>query len=158
MVLDPKTSFAFRVTFDKGEESGGQLPVTLGFTKISGIKGNTKVIEIKEVSVYEKSHRFPGRVNYGNVRLERGIDTDRFMLQWWAQISGLNRTGDGPGRHYKMDVFIESLDHNGVADGFSLRLFNAWPSSVNFGDLDAQKSDIWIHSVELANDGFSVGG
>jgi len=155
MPIDPLNSYSFVVSFIPDIQVTQTIPRLFGCSKITGIEGKAEVIEIKEFSNLDTTHRFPGRISFNAVRLEKGLDLSGFLIEWWNKVSA-DTSGRGPGRHYKMNVRIRSQDVQGGDSGLVLELLNAWPSALRISSFDASSSGILFHSVDLIHDGFTI--
>lgn len=136
----PLINFHFQV------EWGGSR---IGFSEVSGLKVETKIIEYREGSspVYSPI-KIPGGQQYSNIILKRGaFKGDNEFYKWFntVSLSSIERR----------DVTISLLDekHEPI---MVWRILNAWPTSVKYAELNAMKSKILIERLELAHEGIRV--
>ena len=76
---DPLKSFSFLVEIDG-------IP-SASFQSVSGLAAEAEVIEYREgADKLTSSRKLPGRVEYPNVTLTRGLTTSRDLWEWWLTV------------------------------------------------------------------------
>jgi len=134
---DPATNFRFQVDC---------IFTRAGFSKISGIKEESDVIEYREGTDSAYLQKFPGMRKYPEMTFERGMTREaRGLLDWrkWVikEIVG-----------YKVQTQVVVNTAPGVVVR-RVTLPSSWPSALEMSDLDAKASEIAIESMTLQHEG-----
>ncbi|MBT1699056.1 phage tail protein [Fulvivirgaceae bacterium PWU4] len=138
---DPPMAFRFGVFFFfKGIIPN---PIDIRFQKVSGLSAAIETSSTDEGKAnLSAGYRFPEKVTYENLRLERGltllsplnIELDKAMTQL---------------KLYPSDVLVILFDESNLP--FSAWLFRkAYPVKWSLSDFDANASQIVVESMELA--------
>ena len=125
----------------------------MGFTEVSGLDFETEVIEYREGNskTYNKTKQ-PGLTKYSNVTLKRGVFLGDFeFFELWRKTIFFQ---EGAAK-FRRDVAIRLLDeeHKPI---ITWVLSNAWPSKIQFSDLNADGNEVLIETMELVNEGISI--
>jgi phage tail-like protein len=151
---DPFRGFKFMVSV--------QGIAKAGFQKVSGLKESTEVTPYREGTDAVTPRKLPGLTEYDNVTLEHGLSKDNSFREWRDQIIKLGKE-DGGGEEaprpsgvtpddFRRSVTITMFDKAGnEVKEWELR--EAWPASLEIGDLDAMSSDVVIETLELTHEG-----
>lgn len=136
----PLSGYHFQV------EWGGER---VGFEEISGLEVKTQVIEYREGN-YKDYHslKMPGRTEYGNIKLSRGVfEGDNELFEWFNTIM-LNKVE-------RRDITISLLNevHEPVV---VWKIKNAFPAGLKWDRLDSNESKVFLEYVELAHEGLAV--
>ena len=134
-ILDPAVAFRFEV-----QARGANL----GFSKVSGLREESEIIEYREGTDAIQHRKIPGLRTFPNLVLERGVGPGQELIIWRddvircvdfrAQVSVLVKNCDGtPARAYQFE--------------------KAWPVALEFTDLDAGASEVQIEMMEIAHEG-----
>ena len=151
--VDPYQGIFFKVVFP--EFNQGQ---PLAFSKVSGISEETEAAEYRTGYDPPVKRQLKGITSFGDVTFEDGLDPDDTLRQWRQLIISSDY---GPGKinrripisiQYKSTVEVTIEDEAGNAL-HEFKILNAWPMSVEIGDLDAGSSDVVIRSVVFKNEG-----
>ena len=152
----------------------------LGFSVVSGVSVSNEMITYREGGMNTHMHKMPGQSDFGPITLSKGMlsgESDLYMgqqfLHSWA--------GGGPGRlgstkednDFRCDVLVKVFDHpvtvasyydpdadetreseNLGSIRFGFKIYNAWPASYSFTDLNAGDSSIMIQQLVLNHEGF----
>jgi len=136
----PLVKFHFQV------EWGG---TQIGFTEVSGLNVETKVVEYRHGASPQYSKvKMPGLQEYGNITLKRGtFATDNEFYNWWNTVK-LNTIE-------RRDITISLLNesHEPVV---VWKVNNAWPVKVESTDLKADGNEVAIESMEIAHEGITI--
>ena len=179
---DPIRNFRFLVTFKplNSTNSGSNwLPpaggkVTVGFTSVSGLSVTTDSIPYREGGYNTTVHQIPGQSSFAPLTLQRGVvlGTDqhwKWMRKLFATIQG--GTNRNSNENFRCDIEIAVLSHpiagsgsNGTQaatdykDHVAMRfnVYNAWPTSVAYSDLNAGDNAIFVEQLSLVHEGFDV--
>jgi phage tail-like protein len=137
---DPLKSFSFLVEIDG-------IP-SASFRSVSGLAAEAEVIEYREgADKLTSSRKLPGRVEYPNVTLRRGLTTNRDLWEWWKTVRD--------GTLQRRTVVITLLNDAGEPV-LRWRLREAWIAGIEFSELDASKNEIAIETIELAHEGLEL--
>ncbi len=137
---DPFKSFSFLVEID-GVASAG-------FKAVSGLAAEAEVVEYREgADKMSSSRKLPGRVEYPNVTLKRGLATSRDLWDWWTTVRD--------GALQRRSVAITLLD-DARQPVLRWLLREAWPVKWEISELDASKNEIAIETLELAHEGLEL--
>jgi phage tail-like protein len=138
--IDPYKNFRFVVDID-GNRAGG-------FTRVSGLAAEAEMIEYRQgADGLTSTRKLPGRVEYSNVTLRRGLTADRFLWDWWKTIV------TGSVQRRTVGIILLDDDGNEVLRWF---LNEAWIAKIEVSDLDAEGNEVAIESIELAHEGLEL--
>ena len=139
---DPLRGLKFRVTVP-----GIPFLGNMGFSKITGISQEAELIEYREGDEPLAQRKMPGLIKTGEATLERGIAhvTTAEGLVAWKEAASTALAGpvDGAESLYRQNMNIQVMNRLGVVD-WQITLVNAWPRVIEYGDLDANTSDVWL--------------
>ena len=135
---DPLRNFRFRIEIDGIQAAG--------FSEVAIEPTTTEVVEYREGGDPSHVRKLPGLTKFGNVTLKRGVSASLELFNWHlqvvrGQISGARR-----------NVIIVVLDEAGQ-DVARFHVSDAWPTKYDPGDLNAKGNEVFIESLELANEG-----
>lgn len=186
---DPIRNFKFQVNITKNLGRGNTpLLARAGFMSVSGLGTQTEVIPYREGGFNTTTHKLPGQSDFPPIQLQRGV-FDRVdgkeghaFWEWMKELFYYQQgSGLGPvGNQFRTDFTIRVLGHpvtQGQGSGstnpqdftanaarVAWKVYNAWPQSVSFSDLDAGGNAIMVEQVVLVHEGIepkfasSVGG
>lgn len=174
---DPLRNFKFRVEIglDLGAPYGTMAH--LGFMAASGLAATTEPISYREGGDNTTPRKMPGQTDFPPISLTRGIvgnAKDQSLLwQWYRKIFFITQGsgfGAASGDDFRTTIYIRVFDHpanRGRQTGFqpgmgaifgqikaSWKLFNAWPASLAFSDLDAGGNGVLVNNLTLMYEGF----
>ena len=134
----PPPSFFFKVTF----ELDGVTEQDIRFQEVSGLTSNVAVESVQEGGENRFTHRLPGRANFSNLVLKRGVTTNSGLIKWFK--SAVEDLDIKP-----VTVTVSLLDE--TQEALSSWVFDkAWPVKWGFSNLNAQNNSIALETVELA--------
>ena len=177
-LTDPLRNFRFLVTFQpQGEfaKNGlGLTQATIGFTSVSGLSVATDSIPYREGGYNTTVHQIPGQTTFTPLTLQRGVllgtkQNWDWMRNLFATVTaaGTTRAVDQnfrcdleiavlshpiPGSPNENDTTTKSDDH--VAMRF--KVYNAWPTSVAYSDLNAGDNALLVEQMTLVHEGFDI--
>lgn len=96
----------------------------------------------------------PINISFYDVFKADQLDTSRVIFSWAAKISGETRLFSSAhvrNHEFKEKSELELLDAKGTIIE-RWELYNSWPASVNWRDLDYESSEILLVEVELRFD------
>lgn len=136
----PLPKFHFRV------EWGG---ANMGFTEVSGLNIENKVIEYRDGLLPEFSKiKMPGMREYSNITLKRGVfGGDNEFYDWLNTISMNTVT--------RRDITISLLNekHEPV---IVWKVHNAFPIKVQSTDLKGDGNEVAIEQLDIAHEGLTI--
>lgn len=139
-ITDPVTNFRFIVNSSQWARAG--------FSKVSGLKEESDVIEYREGIDPAYLQKFPGLRKFPEVTFERGLTREcKGLIQWRNAVIQCR-----PG--YKSFVTVDVQTCPGVA-ARTINLPAAWPSALEISDLDAKASEIAIETMTLQHEAFT---
>lgn len=133
------------------------------FQSVSGISKSTTTTKIQGGGDYDNEYHLPGSFSYKEATLKRGVlrnfgdNRNPSYLQFWFETLGwLNdyriKTAD-------IQIHVKDFKNfNGVNKRVTVEtitLTNAYPTSVTLGDLDSQKSEVFIETVNFSYSSYS---
>jgi phage tail-like protein len=149
--------------------------VTVGFTSVSGLSVTTDSIPYREGGYNTTVHQIPGQTTFSPITLQRGVvlGTSQhwdWMRKLFATIQGT--TTSTQAENFRADVEIAVLSHpiagsggsntsltlQNYKDHISMRfqVYNCWPTSVAYSDLNAGDNAIFVEQLTLVHEGFNV--
>jgi phage tail-like protein len=137
---DPPLGFRFGVLFF----AGGVIPNPLDilFQKVSGLSSTINTTTVEEGGQNLYSHRLPGRIQYDNLVLERGLVVGSPLVIEFNVAMSLFKFAPS-------NVLVTLLDDAGIP--ISAWLFmNAYPVKWSVSPLDATSNTVVIETLELA--------
>lgn len=121
----------------------------IGFTEVSGLNIENKVIEYRDGASPEFSKiKMPGMREFSNITLKRGVFADDNEFYQWLNTISLNTVE-------RRDVIIRLLneEHNPVV---TWKIKNAFPLKIQSTDLKSDGSEVAIEQIELAHEGLTI--
>jgi phage tail-like protein len=131
----------------------------MGFSKISGMSQEAELIEYRDGDEPLAQRKIPGLIKTGETTFERGVahvTSMEALNAWKIQASTALAGGVDGAVNFRHDVHVQVLNRLGLVE-WETSLINAWPRMIEFGDLDANSSDIWIATFTLVYETLSTG-
>lgn len=182
LATDPIRNFRFLVQFlPSGGTSPWEPKPTIGFTSISGLSVTTESIPYREGGYNTTVHQIPGQTTFSPVTFQRGVMIG--SSQHWDWMKMLFATVQGESQSYnkntpfRADIVINVLAHpvpySGQGVGFGtdvpegdaaaddivpvrFRLYNAWPTSVAYSDLNAGDNALMVEQLTVVHEGLDM--
>jgi len=151
----PPVGFYFSVEILR--EGGSPFPpVDASFQEVSGISVTLETEQIKEGGQNRFTHKVPGRSNYENLVLKRGLLVRTSDLAKWCVTTFRNNLAK---KIEPKTIKVTLLDANTSGKGalMSWVFTNAYPVKWDISPLDAQKSEIVAESITFAYSYFERG-
>lgn len=152
---DPLRGMKFKVSVPSLPALGN-----LAFSKITGISQEAELIEYREGDETLAQRKIPGLIKTSEATFERGIAhvTSMEALTVWkeAASTALSGQADGLESLFRHNVHVQVMNRLGNIE-WELALINAWPRSIEYGDLDANASDIWVARIMFVYETLSPG-
>src|SRR4029453_4543255 len=135
-ITDPYGSYNFHVEIDGIRRAA--------FQQCSGFDSTVDVDEYREGGENTTVRKLPGITKYSNISLKWGMTDDRELYDWHRRgVQGVIERKNGS---------IVLLDRRGQ-EVARWNFVRAWPTKWDGADLDAEKSDAAIETLELAHEG-----
>lgn len=154
---DPLRNFKFVVNINPPSGS----TITIGFMSVSGLNITVDVIAYREGGYNTTTQKMPGQADFSPITLSRGVAVgDTTAIDWMSELfTVMQGTGStAPGTDFRRTVDIQILDHPVTVASVPIkgwfRVYNAWPTSVAWSDLDAGANQLFINQLVLAHEGF----
>lgn len=157
LATDPLRNFKFLVTFMPPTGA----PQLYGFMSVSGLNMTVDVIAYREGGYNTTTQKMPGQADFSPITLSRGVAIGtswdyNWMSQLFTVMQGTGSAADG--NDFRWSVLIQVLDHPVTTTPVSVKaefkIFNAWPTSIAYSDLDAGANQLFISQLVLAHEGF----
>lgn len=178
LLTDPLRNFRFLVTFQPqaGDNIGvqGLTNATIGFTSVSGLSVATDSIPYREGGYNTTVHQIPGQTTFTPLTLQRGVligskQNWDWMRNLFATVTAGNTTR-GVDQNFRCDLEIAVLSHpipgspnandttTTSQDHVAMRfkVYNAWPTSVAYSDLNAGDNALFVEQMTLVHEGFDI--
>ena len=146
--FDPYKNFKFRVKWD------GRY--VAGISKVGALKRTTEIVKHRNGGDPSSSRKSPGRTEYDDVTLERGVTHDVEFERWankvWNHGSGLG--AEVSLRDFRKDIIIEMYNEAGQLV-VAYNLYRCWVTEYTAQpELDANANAVAIQSIKLAHEGW----
>jgi len=176
LITDPLRNFRFLVTFIPQDANNSTLAglktATFGFTSVSGMSVATDSIPYREGGYNTTVHQIPGQTTFTPLTLQRGVILGTkqnwdWMRNLFATVGSGGTTRD-IAQNFRCDLDIQVLSHPIPAAGtgdsstatdhtaMRFRVYNAWPTSVAYSDLNAGDNALFVEQMTLVHEGFDV--
>src|SRR3712207_217029 len=146
--FDPYKNFKFRVKWD------GRY--VAGVSKVGALKRTTEVVKHREGGDPSSSRKSPGRTEYEDITLERGVTHDTEFEKWANKVWNY---GSKPGSEVSLEDFrknitLEVYNETGQL-AISYNIYRCWVSEYQaMPELDANANAVAIQTLKLANEGW----
>lgn len=138
----PMPKFYFRVRFGSQENIAS-------FQEVSGLDVEEQPIEYRHGnSPIFTTLNMPGNTKTGNVTLKKGIFVNDTNFWNWYDTLRVNII-------HRENVVIELLDESGNPT-MSWTLNNAWPTKITGVDLQSNKTEVTVETLELTHEGLTI--
>lgn len=146
--FDPYKNFKFRVKWD------GRY--VAGVSKVGALKRTTEIVKHRSGGDPSSSRKSPGRTEYDDITLERGVTHDVEFEQWankvWNHGSGLG--AEVSLRDFRKDLIIEMYNESGQL-AIAYKVYRCWVTEFTAQpELDANANAVAIQSIKLAHEGW----
>lgn len=161
LATDPLRNFKFIVRIS--HPSAG-FAGAMGFMSVSGLNITTEVIPYREGGMNTTTQKMPGQSDFAPITMSKGLIVgENRMMVWMKEMFSVIQ-GDGTGKagqDFRGTLDILVRNHPITAPGqnknsAAFRVYNAWPTSVAYSDLDAGANAIIISQMTLAHEGFEM--
>ncbi|MBB4079696.1 phage tail-like protein [Lewinella aquimaris] len=141
----PMVGFHFRVSFGLGAAD-----LDANFQSVTGLEASIDVETIKEGGENRYEHGLPGRAKYSALTLKRGMlkNAQSDITKWCVDAFKNNRVVP-----IDLEVTLLGEDH---APRVVWKVIHAWPKSWKFNELNAEKGEVFLETLELQYNRFEV--
>ena len=172
-IRDPLRNFVFRVDF-VGSLGIAKPFASFGFISVSGQGITTEMIPYREGGDNTITRKMPGQSDVGPLQLIRGVfmHDSSPQYEWFKSIFSV-LWGKGNTKwddDFRCDVLVRVMKHpvtawipDGKGDprhtssaGMMTRYYNAWPSAIQWNDLNAGDNSVMVETMTLQHEGFTV--
>jgi phage tail-like protein len=135
----------------------------------------TDSIPYREGGYNTTVHQIPGQTTFAPITLQRGMMLGQgrnfdWMRDLFATVQG-GAGSRGVKENFRCDLEIQVLSHpipgvgiEGTGDdspvkdhvGMRFRVYNCWPTSVAYSDLNAGDNALFVEQMTLVHEGFDV--
>lgn len=122
------------------------------FTRIGGLELEINTNDFRVGDSYN-TYKVPGFTNYPVITLEKGVDSNKAISEWFAQVNGTAGSPCGSVTGYEKEIFIFAYGRDCTISRI-IHVYGSWPSKYTVEDLDASSEDPWIESVEIQHSGW----
>ncbi len=132
-------NFHFRVHFEQEAEA-----LDIRFQSVSGLDSTLETETIKEGGENHFEHVVPVRRKYGPLILKRGLLTPKEsgITKWFKKVFDDQQVKPIP----KVDIQLLNEDHEPL---IQWTINNVWPRSWKIGELNAERGEVLIETLEL---------
>ena len=178
LLTDPLRNFRFLVTFQPQTSNNAALAglkdVAVGFTSVSGLSVATDSIPYREGGYNTTVHQIPGQTTFTPLTLQRGVligskQNWDWMRNLFATVTSGNTTR-AVDQNFRCDLEIAVLSHpipgspneNDTTEtstdhvAMRFKVYNAWPTSVAYSDLNAGDNALFVEQMTLVHEGFDI--
>lgn len=161
---DPLRNFRFQVNIHHNT-SKGNMAARLGFMTVGGLSVETDLIAYRQGGFNTTTQKMPGQTNFPPLTLSRGMmvgTEDQYV--WFKEVFSVV-AGNGPktpaGTDFRADIDIYVLAHpwtrsTQVPVKAKYHVYNAWPQSLAYSDLDAGGNGLIMEQMVLQHEGFGL--
>lgn len=158
LATDPLRNFKFVVSISP--TSGASI--SMGFMSVQGLSTTVDVIAYREGGFNTTTQKMPGQADFAPITLSHGVILGNTVgYKWISQLfTVMQGTGSqAPGQDFRRTLDIKVLDHPVTTSEVPVkawfRVFNCWPTSVSFADLDAAANAMFVSQLSLAHEGWA---
>jgi phage tail-like protein len=163
---DPLRNFRFQVNIQH-QTTNGSMSANLGFMTVGGLSVETDLIAYRQGGMNTTTQKMPGQTNFPPLSLSRGMmvgTPDEYL--WFKEVfSVVAGAGTGPNpannNDFRADIDIYVLQHpftrsQNVPVKAKYHVYNAWPQSLSYSDLDAGANGLIMEGMVLQHEGFGL--
>jgi len=174
----------FKPLTPNGGPSDFQPEPTVGFTSVSGLSMTTEPIPYREGGYNTTVHQIPGQTTFSPVTFQRGVTIGTRQNYDWTRMLFRAISGGGSSDRliankssFRANIQIDVLNHpvpyststDFGADNISeaqtgaddlvvarFNLYNAWPTSIAYSDLNAGDNALVVEQMTVVHEGMSM--
>jgi len=183
---DPLRNFKFLVSIQLSQNLQGAQPMaSLGFMQAQGLGISISPLTYREGGDNVTTRKLPGQADFNPITLTQGLFPNQYQMWYWISelftvlygtgFNGNNQPAANPpyvvgsqSPDFRTTMYINVLEHpNNTAQNaqtpnavglsvMSMKLYNAWLSTLSFSDLDAGANAVGIQQMSIAYEGFDM--
>jgi phage tail-like protein len=180
LATDPLRNFRFIAVFRPAKDTVALFDNRIksfsgGFSQISGLSIETNSIQYREGGMNTTLHQVPGQTQFRPITFTRGAIYGQEQAIVWMRGLFATLNGEGisgaDGKSFRCDIDIYLMDHpvtgapniaagdviNSKAYKMQFTVHNAWITSLNYSDLNAQGNEIMYETMTVVHEGLTVG-
>lgn len=143
---DPYKNFKFRVKWDQ--------KTVAGISKVGGLKRTTAPVSHRDGNDLSTDRHSPGRTQFDDITLERGLTHDREFEEWANRIYSTQGDGAVSLREFRKDLTIELCNLQGTVVA-AYNVYRCWVTQYTaLPDLDANGEGIAFESITIKCEGW----
>lgn len=172
----------YPTVYGRGTTPGWKPVGRFGFTSVSGFAFSMDPIEIREGGYNATTHQIPSHVRYSALQFDRGISLGTWQNWDWMRMMLKTVQGKSVGSeaYFRSDIEIAVLVHpvtyaaaskegTGYGQGTNawqaarddlvalrFRVYNAWPSSVVYSDVNAGDNALMVERMTVVHEGLDL--
>lgn len=166
---DPVRNFKFLVQINHEIASNvdgslHKIATKIGFVSVSGFSAQTAAIPYRSGGMNTTPQMHPGQTSFTPVSMTRGIMLGSNATNLWFKQLFTVQVGegqfintDGMGFRANVDVWVlphPRTDTSKFHPVAKYTIYNAWPSSINFSDLNAGDNAYIVENMTLTHEGW----
>lgn len=171
LATDPIRNFKFlvQISHNAPNTNSGKnaVPIDfkLGFTSVSGFSATTNAIPYRQGGYNTTPQMIPGQTSFTPISFQRGVllgnDYDwGWFRQLFAVTTGQGNFDANAGQVFRAKVTVSVLPHprtdvSAFEPVAQFVIYNAWPTSISFSDLNAGDNAFVVSSMTLAHEGWN---
>jgi phage tail-like protein len=157
---------------------------TVGFTQVSGLTMTTESIPYREGGYNSSVHQVPGQSSFSPITFVRGVvlGTPQHWT-WMKSLFALTQAAKvDVGANFRCDIDIYVVKHPSVAESTTtvtpgstskkgvyesvtddidkaamhFKVYNAWPTSIAYSDLNAGDNALMVEQMTVVHEGFEL--
>jgi phage tail-like protein len=153
---------------------------TMGFVSLSGLSTTIESIAYREGGYNTNVHQIPGQAAFTPIQMTKGVllgtpENWRWIKRLFSVLTPGTGVGGGVGGQFRCHIDIAVLSHpnpqgnpgSGEVTGanatpwdqhvsMSFRIYNAWITSLTYGNLDAGANSLMVEELTFVHEGFDV--
>lgn len=171
IATDPLRNFKFIVNIMHSVDNGTGTQVNmnrLGFMTVSGLSVENDMIAYRQGGFNTTTQKMPGQTNFPPLSFSRGMiagQPDEY--QWFKEVfsviagNGYGPTGSNSNGDFRCDIEIYVMQHpwtrsTNVPVKAKYHIYNAWPQSISWSDLDAGGNGLIMEGMVVQHEGFGI--
>lgn len=130
--------------FAVGFQNLGIDSLDAAFQSVSGLEVQLETESLKEGGENRFEHALPSRRKYASLNLKRGLlspEAGSKITEWCLEAFQAELI-----KPTNLDILLLNEEHETL---MKWNVIHAWPKSWKFGELNAEKSEVLIESLEL---------
>lgn len=164
IATDPLRNYRYQVNINHTTPKGLRL-VQLSFMSCSGLNVETAVVAYRTGGMNTTPQKMPGQSEFTPITLSRGLIVNTpHAAAWYNEIfAAIQGTGTGQpraGYDFRTTVDILLLAHPWSTANVPVKarwkVFNAWPASLAYSDLDAGGNNVEMEQMVLQHEGWTT--